>query len=139
MKKSLLDTDILSEVLKGRNPIVATYKTAYLRDFGYFTTSVVNVMEVVRGFQRIQSESRIQQFLATLANAEVLILDRDAAESAGRIHGDLERIGQTNGFADSAIAAIALQHDLTLVTGNTVHYQRIQALGYNLQLDNWRV
>ncbi|MGH9956676.1 MAG: hypothetical protein ACREBC_06050, partial [Pyrinomonadaceae bacterium] len=28
--------------------------------------------------------------------------------------------------------------DLVLVTGNTFHYQRIQALGYPLQLDNWK-
>jgi predicted nucleic acid-binding protein len=37
------------------------------------------------------------------------------------------------------IAAIALRHSLTLVTGNLSHYQRIQALGYGLKLDNWRV
>jgi predicted nucleic acid-binding protein len=37
------------------------------------------------------------------------------------------------------IAALALRHDLTLVTGNVAHYQRIQALGYNLSLDNWRI
>lgn len=36
------------------------------------------------------------------------------------------------------IAAIALRHGLTLVTGNLSHYQRIQALGYGLKLDNWR-
>jgi hypothetical protein len=26
----------------------------------------------------------------------------------------------------------------TLETGNLAHYQRTQALGYNLKLDNWR-
>jgi predicted nucleic acid-binding protein len=35
-------------------------------------------------------------------------------------------------------AAIALHKDLTLVTGNLTHYQRIQALGYSSKLDNWR-
>jgi hypothetical protein len=28
---------------------------------------------------------------------------------------------------------------LVLVTGNQNHYLRIQALGYGLKLDNWRV
>jgi len=32
----------------------------------------------------------------------------------------------------------AIQHDLTLVTGNQAHYQRLQELGYPLKLDNWR-
>jgi len=36
------------------------------------------------------------------------------------------------------IAATAIEHDCVLVTGNTQHFARIQALGYPLQLDNWR-
>ena len=36
------------------------------------------------------------------------------------------------------IAAIALQHGLELVTGNTTHYQRIQQIGYPLVLHDWR-
>jgi predicted nucleic acid-binding protein len=58
---------------------------------------------------------------------------------AGRIYADLERIGQPIGRADPIIAAIALRYDLTLITGNVAHYQRIQTLGYGLKLDNWRV
>jgi predicted nucleic acid-binding protein len=55
------------------------------------------------------------------------------------LDADLERTGQPIGRADPMIAALALRHDLTLVTGNIAHYQRIQALGYNLSLDNWRI
>jgi tRNA(fMet)-specific endonuclease VapC len=66
------------------------------------------------------------------------MLDAVSAELAGRIYADLERLGQPIGRADPMIAAIALRHDLTLVTGNLSHYRRIQALGHNLQLDNWR-
>jgi tRNA(fMet)-specific endonuclease VapC len=36
------------------------------------------------------------------------------------------------------IAAIALEHGLTLITGNLSHYLRVQALGYGINLDNWR-
>jgi predicted nucleic acid-binding protein len=36
------------------------------------------------------------------------------------------------------IAGIALRHGLTLVSGNVAHFQRIQALGYSLKLENWR-
>jgi tRNA(fMet)-specific endonuclease VapC len=69
---------------------------------------------------------------------ELLSLDLTSAELAGRIYGDLERTGQTIGRMDPLIAAIALANDLVLVTGNQAHYQRIQALGYALKLDNWR-
>ncbi len=46
--------------------------------------------------------------------------------------------GQPLGRIDPMIAAIAVRLGLTLVTGNTAHYQRITALGYPLKLDNWR-
>ena len=51
---------------------------------------------------------------------------------------DLENTGQPIGRADPMIAAIAIENDLTLITGNTVHYERLQKLGYSLNLDNWR-
>jgi len=46
--------------------------------------------------------------------------------------------GQPIGTADPMIAAIAIEHGLQLVTGNTAHFQRIQRLGYPLTLANWR-
>jgi len=36
------------------------------------------------------------------------------------------------------VAGIALAHGLVLATGNVEHYGRIQALGYELDIDNWR-
>ena len=87
----------------------------------------------------MQSTSRMQKFLNALANEEVLPFEQSAAELAGRIAGDLERTGQPIGMADPMIAAIALEHGLELVTGNTAHFQRIQQLGYPLTLVNWRI
>jgi predicted nucleic acid-binding protein len=37
------------------------------------------------------------------------------------------------------IAAIALQHGLELVTGNTTHCQRIQPIGYPIVLHDGRL
>ena len=138
MNKALLDTDILSEIIKRINQRVASNAATYISFFGNYTISAISVLEVVKGWRKLQREERIQQFLAEIASMEVLSFDRDTAELAGRIYADLERIGQPIGLADSMIAAIALQYNLTLVTGNLSHYQRIQAIGYDLQLDNWR-
>ena len=76
--------------------------------------------------------------MSSIASEEILVFDQTAAELAGRIAGDLERVGQPIGRADPMIAAIALEHGLELVTGNTAHYQRIEQLGYPLTLVNWR-
>ena len=87
---------------------------------------------------QLRAGKKLKQFLSHLSAAEVLPFEQNSAEIAGRILADLERAGQPIGRIDPMIAAIALQQGLILVTGNTQHYQRIQALGYKLKLDNWR-
>ena len=47
MNKALLDTDIYSEVLKGKNPTVAQHAASYRQQHGVYTVSVITVMEVV--------------------------------------------------------------------------------------------
>ena len=138
MDKCQLDTDILSETLKARNPNVVDRLTAYKASFGQITISAVSVMEVVKGFHKVGRNDALQKFLDGLKASEILAFDQSCAEIAGRIHADLERTGQPIGRADPMIAASALRYGLTLVTGNTTHYQRIQTLGYSLVLDNWR-
>ena len=138
MNKGLLDTDIFSEFLKGQDPKVQQNAAAYRQAIGPLTISVVTVMEIVKGFHKVNREPAIQALLTRLASEEVLGFDIDAAQKAGRIHADLERTGQPIGWADTVIAAIALQYGLELITGNTTHYQRVQLLGYPLTLVNWR-
>lgn len=139
MPSSLLDTDIFSEVLKGIDPLVITRAIDYRATFGHYTISTITVMEIVKGLHKVRREDRIQQLLATLTTVELLTFDAQSAELAGRIFADLERAGQPIGRADPMIAAIAIQHSLTLVTGNTAHYERVRQLGYPLVIDNWRV
>src|SRR5436190_1248519 len=76
---------------------------------------------VVRGYQQKQASRQLQNFPTASASEEVSPFDQAAAELAGRIAGELERIGQPIGLADPMIAAIALTHGLELVTGNTAH------------------
>lgn len=138
MDKSLVDTDIFSEVLKGRDQIVAAHAGSYLGQHGRLTISAVTVMEIVKGFQQVQREDRLQSFLSVLAGLEVAPFDSEEAILAGRIYGDLQRTGQPIGRADPMIAATALVSGLVLVTGNTDHYERILRLGHPLRLANWR-
>ena len=139
MNKALLDTDILSDIGKAKDATVAANAKTYRRSFGHYTFSTVSVMEVVNGFQRTQATARLNAFLATLPHMEILPFDQPAAELAGRIAGELERLGRPIGVADTMIAAIALENGLELITGNTSDYQRVQQLGYPLVLANWRI
>lgn len=138
MNKSLLDTDIYSEVLKAVDQTVTANAIAYRQTQGILTISAVTLMEIVRGYQQKQASRQIQSFLTAVALEEVISFDRPAAELAGRIAGELHRLGRPIGLADPMIAAIALTNGLELVTGNTAHFQRILQLGYPLTLSNWR-
>jgi tRNA(fMet)-specific endonuclease VapC len=139
LNKAILDTDIFSEIIKGVNQTVAAHAKTYRRAFGRYTVSAVTVMEIVQGYQQKQATRQLQAFLTALLSQEVLSFDEADGELAGRIAGELERTGQPIGTADSMIAAIALEHGLELVTGNTAHFQRVQQLGYPLILVNWRI
>jgi tRNA(fMet)-specific endonuclease VapC len=139
VNRALLDTDIYSEVLKPIDPNVTRYATVYRQAHEFLTLSVISVMEVIQGYQRVGASRRIQAFRNAIAAEEVLVFDQVAADLAGQIAGDLDRVGRPIGRCDPMIAAIAVVLGLELATGNTSHYQRVQQLGYPLTLVNWRI
>jgi len=139
MEKTLLDTDIFSEILKKKHVNVVLKAEQYRIAFGHYTISTITILEIVKGFHKVHREEKLLQFLSTITTAEILTLSLKSAELAGRIYADLERTGQPIGRADPMIAAIALEHDLVLSTGNVNHYQRIKNVGYDLNIENWKL
>src|SRR5437762_12193178 len=122
MAKALLDTDILSEVLRGKNEAVRRRAETYLSQHGQLTISVLAVVEVVKGFERLQRQAEIDRFLADIEAMEVLPLTSDSAALAGRMYGALDRAGLPIGRIDPMVAAIASTNNLELVSGNRAHY-----------------
>lgn len=140
MNKALLDTDIYSEILKAFNQTVTSNATTYRQAHGRLTFAVITVMEIIQGLQKVgASPKRIQAFRTAIIPEVILPFYQDAADLAGLIAGDLDRVGRPIGRCDPLIAAVAIRNGLELVTGNTAHYQRIQQLGYPLTLVNWRI
>jgi tRNA(fMet)-specific endonuclease VapC len=89
VNNSLLDTDILSEIIEGIDQTVAANNSAYRNARGRYTLSAISLMEVVRGFQKNQSFRRMQAFVASLAGEGVLAFEQATGELAGRIAGEL--------------------------------------------------
>jgi tRNA(fMet)-specific endonuclease VapC len=139
VRRALLDTDIFSEIVKGKNENVRNRALAYTATLGPLTISTVTVVEVIKGLRKVGREPEIDRFLGNLPRLQVLPLDSAAAEQAGRIYGDLERLGQPIGRADPMIAGIALARGLVIVTGNRDHYERIVRAGYPIEIDDWRL
>ncbi len=139
MRRALLDTDILSEILKGKNETVRQRAAAYQAQLGDLTICTVTVMEVVKGLHRLGREEAIGRFLSGLGTLRVVPVDTAVATLAGRIYADLERAGRPIGRADPLVAAAALVHDCDLITGNVAHFEAVRGVGYPLVIDNWRV
>jgi predicted nucleic acid-binding protein len=64
--KSILDTDILSEYLKGRNPLVIGRAARYAQEHGVFTFTSVTVYEIVYGLELKGAASQLRKTLAWL-------------------------------------------------------------------------
>ncbi|QDT38394.1 type II toxin-antitoxin system VapC family toxin [Stratiformator vulcanicus] len=134
MSEALLDTDILSEVLKQKDDSVVAMASLYLQEHGRFSISSITRYEILRGLKHKGATRQVRKFEEFCRHSVVHavtdeILDRTAdlwvlGERGGRPHRD----------ADLIIAATALEHDRVLVTGNTPHFEWIP----NLSLENWR-
>lgn len=57
MGPALLDTDTLSEVMKGRDPHVREKARQYLATYGRFTFSIITRYEILRGL-KVKSAAR---------------------------------------------------------------------------------
>ncbi len=79
MDPALLDTDILSEVLKAKNPNVIRHATQYRKQFGRYTTWAITITEIVKGFHKAGREDRIESLLAGIVSELVLPLELQSA------------------------------------------------------------
>lgn len=130
----LLDTNILSEVLKKRpSPLLIERLTKTPRSAQF--TSCICVLELRYGSQRRQDHERFWQRIRAelLSRITVLGLSEDMAVLAGDLLALLERRGEQVGLPDALIAATALEAGFTVVTANIRHFRRIP----RLKVENW--
>jgi tRNA(fMet)-specific endonuclease VapC len=135
MRRCMVDSDTLSEAIKGKNSAVVSNAEEYLEQFGSFTFSIITQYEILRGFAATSALTQMARFESLCADSEVLELSAKVVERAAVIYGDLKKRGRLIGDADILIAATALVHSLPLATGNTKHFGRIKGL----DLEDWSV
>lgn len=124
----LIDSDILISAAIGRQDAQELIDDA--TRYGV-AISVVSLGEVYEGaVSGLQGEDRtklnyLRRFLQVFP---VIALDDPIMELFARIRADLRSQGQLIADLDVLIAASALKHDLTLVSRNVRHFQRIPDL-----------
>ena len=138
MTKVILDTDILSEYLKGHDQTVASHAADYARQHGIFTFTSVTVHEIVYGLEFKGASSQLKKALDWLRrNEEITPAAGDYLEAA-IIKAAARRQGAIVELPDCLIAAMAIRLGLPLVTGNTGDFQAIRKTGVLLAIENWR-
>ena len=134
MEPSLLDTDTLSEVMKGVDPQVQANARRYLSAFGRFTFSLITRYEILRSLKARGATRQLARFEQRCQRSVVLPLTDDIIVQAADLYALLHQEGQLISDADILIAATALKHNLVMVTENVNHFRRIPGLS----IESWR-
>ena len=120
MNGYLIDSDILIDYLRGQERA-----RAFLLEVSKKMTlwiSIISIIEIYSGEETkdLQKLNRVGEFLN---NFEIVWLSLNIAKRAGELRRDYQKP-----FADSIIAAGALEYDLRLITRNVKHFDLIKDL-----------
>lgn len=132
MKPALVDTDILSEFLRGSPKVIKNIEI-YLQTYDAINFSIITYYEILNGLLYKDAKKQLQKFTNFAELNKVLPLTITATRMAAEIFADLRKKGQPIGHTDSLIAGISLANNLQLVTNNVEHFKRIK----NLDVINW--
>ncbi len=132
IKPSLLDTDILSEFLRG-NPKVISRVDEHLKQYGFISLSIITYYEILNGLLYKDAKKQLAKFEDFAELNKVIPLTLPMARATAIIQADLRKKGIEIGHTDTLIAGIAMTSKLQLVTNNTGHFSRVK----KLDVTNW--
>jgi tRNA(fMet)-specific endonuclease VapC len=126
----MLDTDTVSLAMRGEGHLAARILRHRSSDL---CISAITLAELRYGAVYRGSEKLHQKLDILTREVAVAPFDESCAVQFGRIAGALAKQGRPIGHLDAMIAAHALALNLTLVTNNVRHFERVQGLS----LENW--
>ena len=122
----LVDTDWAIDYLNGIGRIVQSLNNFLLEGVGISIISLAEIYEGMLG--TISPEEYQQQLNAFLSSVEVLSLDDGICRTFAVEWRRLRAAGNMISDFDLLIGSTALRHDLTLLTNNRRHFERVQDL-----------
>src|SRR3954447_17997692 len=122
----LVDSDYVADYLRGRSPAVDVL--AQLAPEG-LAISLITYGEIYEGIYFGTNRERYERgFRLFLRGVDVLTLNRRVMQRFAQMRGELRQSGKLIGDMDLLIGATALHYNLTIVTHNVRHFQRIPSL-----------
>jgi tRNA(fMet)-specific endonuclease VapC len=132
VNRCLLDTDVLSQYLRGEARVTQR-AVEYLQHHPQIELSVISYYELRRGLVRIGAQRRIEQLEAFIRSCRLWRVDQEVARVASEIAGQLAARGERLDDADVLIGATARVIGTAVATGNIRHFSRIEGL----VVENW--
>jgi tRNA(fMet)-specific endonuclease VapC len=124
--KYLIDTDWIIDHLNGIESV--SKKLEKLAPSG-ICTSIISAAELYEGVYGSRNyEDSLNALETFLEGITVLPIDQDVCRIFGRERNKLRKHGNIIGDFDLLIASICLRHNLTLLTNNKEHFERIDSL-----------
>src|SRR5438105_210231 len=111
MVKSILDTDILSEYLKGHDSIVIGHAERYAKEHQLFTFTSVTVYEIVYGLELKGAQSQLRKIMAWMHQNDAVTPAPEDYISAATIRATARKQGSILELPDCLIAAVAVRLD----------------------------
>jgi predicted nucleic acid-binding protein len=128
----MLDTDILSEFLRGNQKVLENVER-YLDEYDSVNISVITYYEIQNGLLYKDAKKQLAKFEEFVNLNNVIPLTIPMAKKAAEIQAYLRNKGTIIGHTDTLIAGIAMTNNLQLITNNTEHFKRVKGI----DLDNW--
>jgi predicted nucleic acid-binding protein len=132
MSPALVDTDILSEFLRGTEIVVDNAKK-YLENYDSINFSIITYYEILNGLLYKDARNQLKRFLDFAELNKILPLTVSATKRAAEIYANLRKTGEPIGHTDCLIAGVALTNNLQLITNKLGHFRRIEGL----EIVNW--
>lgn len=133
MDRYLLDTNAVSHVFKGEEGALVRRSRSVAAERQYIP-SIVRAELLFGWYANPRYSSRIEDLQGFLVGFPTLPFDDTAAREYGILRADLKRRGAMIGANDLLIAAVALAHDLVLVTHNVDEFARVSGL----RIEDWQ-
>jgi tRNA(fMet)-specific endonuclease VapC len=122
----LIDTDILIDYTLRREP--STHMLSDLLEDGV-AISILSYGELLEGILSSQSLQEREEAVTSILEIVTLInLSEEIVRMFAEVRSGLRRTGRLIGDFDILIGATAVIHDLTLLTRNVRHFERIPHL-----------
>jgi tRNA(fMet)-specific endonuclease VapC len=132
MKPALIDTDILSMFFKGNKKVKQNFK-AYLDEYSEINFSIITYYEIISGLKHRDANKQMDLFMEFASQNNIISVTTESTRISAKIYADLRKKGTPVDDIDLLITGVALENDFIMVTNNTSHFARIEAL----RIENW--